>query len=109
MFSLGEPYKSVDQAFKAKRNTLIGICFVLTIQAPLVLLFWWISVHSTASQLPASPFLGSLFYLIFAGILYVWNWRLAASLLLAYATFDFVATMAFKISATGSFAFTTVR
>ena len=104
MFSLGEPYKSVDEAFKAKRNTLLGICFVLAVQSPLILFFWWISVTSTASQLPASPFVGSLFYLIFAVILYVWNWRLAASLLLAYAIFDFVATMAVKISVTGSFA-----
>src|SRR3989338_4401365 len=102
-FSLGEPYKSADEASKAKRNSVLGLCFLIAVQIPLILFFWWMSVNSTPSSLPVAAAFDELLLLIFATALYFRNSRVIAVLFVAFAAFELVSTMILKISATGSY------
>src|SRR3989338_1672550 len=100
---LGEPYKSVEEATKAKRAALIGLCAVVAVQAAAVLFFWWINTQSDSlSPLIAWPNFDGVLLFSAAIILYFTNSRIFAGLLLALAALELTVTWVLKATTTES-------
>ena len=104
LFSLGEPYKSAEEASKSKQSILLGLCLLAAIQVAGALFFWWISKfdNSISQNLP-TPHLDILLLLIFGLFLYLYNSRVVASGLLAFATLELLVIWYLKITTIGSF------
>lgn len=102
-FSL-EPYKTAEEAGRAKKNILLTICGLIALQGPIFLFLWWISIQSIASQLPVLPTIENIFFLLVVVLLYYFNSRILASLLLAIISFGLVFTWINKVAITGDYA-----
>ncbi len=103
LFSFGEPYKSAEEASKAKRSALLALCVVIVIQTAFYLFFWWITKfdNSMTQDMP-SPHLDILLLLIFGTLLYLYNSRIIAGAFVALATLELVVTWAMKYSIAGN-------
>lgn len=100
---LGKPYTSAEQAGKAKRSALLGLCLILVIQVAVGLFFWWISRldNSLSSSGFTTPQLDAIIVFIFAVYLYFKNSRIAAGILLALSVYGLVSTWILKYTTLG--------
>src|SRR5271166_4148397 len=102
--TFGKPFKTVDEAAKARRSALLGLCALTAMQAVIGLFFWWVSTQDLPSAVAnAWPNLDSLALFVIAVIIYFSNSRIAAAILLALAALEFVAWIPLAMS-TGDFA-----
>jgi hypothetical protein len=99
----GQPYKSAEEAAKGKRLSLLTLCALIAAQMALLLFFWWASIYSPDVPETASASFDGLIFLAFAAVLYFFNSRVAAALLLIFVLFELIATWVMKGAATGNY------
>ena len=102
--TFSKPFKTVDEAARARRSALLGLCALTAVQAAIGLFFWWVSTQDLPSTVAnAWPNLDSIALFIIAVVIYFSNSRIAAAILLALAALEFVAWIPIAMS-TGDFA-----
>ena len=104
LFSLGESYKSTEEASGAKRRALLVLCAVIVFQTLVYLFFWWMSRFDNSNGFdPPSPIYDISLLILFAFLLYFFNSRVLATALVALAAIELFVTWVLKASVTGNF------
>lgn len=90
MFSLGEPYKSAEEASKAARSSLLGLFAIIAVLGGIGLFMWYVSTFDNKALFTGWPNLDGLILLILGAVLYYRFSRTAAVIVLMFAIFKFL-------------------
>lgn len=90
-FSLGEPYKSAEEASKAKRSSLLGLFAIIAVLNAVGLFVWYGGTLNDKAIFAGWPNLDGLILLILGAVLYYRFSRTAAVIVLVLAALKFLA------------------